>query len=81
MLNGIYIDSSQSGYVPNIFSIGIIGSVDSFGLCSLTLSNTNNSEKLDTITNASCALWCGSEVKGKTYSKLEVVTGYISDIQ
>ena len=69
MPNGIYTDSSQSGYVPNIYSLGTIDSVDSTGICSITLNNAISSEKLATITNTNYVLCYGTEDEGKTYSK------------
>ena len=68
MPNGIFTDNSQIGYVPNIYSFGIIDSVDKNGLASITLNNAISSDKRSTITNLSCVLCYGSEDEGKTFS-------------
>jgi len=88
----IYTDNSQTGYVPNIYSFGIVESVDSSGIGSITLNNAISADKLATITNMSYVLCYGSEDDGKTFSKFEVIenltiidnthiTGYLPDYQ
>lgn len=73
MPNGIYTDDSQTGYIPSIYSIGIIDSIDLLGIGSITLNNAITSDKMSQMTNMQYLLCYKSEDEGKTYSVFEVM--------
>ena len=73
MPNGIYTDATQSGFVPNVYSLGTVSNVDSSGVLTIGLISPISADKLSTITTLNDVLCYFSMDSGATFSNIKIL--------